>query len=161
MTLLFCYWVRAYSSAWVSLYWLCLQLRERRWKNNQTDLSLKRESLTMPRQKSKMTQEEKKVATFLTDLGIWWDFEQPIYVKDEKERPRLWTPDFYLPELGVFVEVCGADRRDYSYRQEIYEKNKISVIFVHTYKHDKWQGHLISKIREIHEKRWELIRGLE
>lgn len=107
-----------------------------------------------------MTQAEIKVAHFLADQGIWWNFEQPIYVRDDKERPRVWTPDFYLPELGVYIEVCGTDKRDYSYRKKIYEKNKIPVVFIHTYKADKWENYLIKEIGKIHGKRWELIRGL-
>jgi hypothetical protein len=84
-----------------------------------------------------MTQAEIKVANFLSNIGIWWNFEQPIYLRDNKDRPRVWTPDLYLPELGVYVEVCGTDRKDYYFRKTVYEKNKIPVIFVHTYKQDK------------------------
>lgn len=107
-----------------------------------------------------MTQSEIKVAEFLTHNGIWWNYEQPIYVKDDKERPRVWTPDFYLPELGIYVEVCGADRKSYDYRKEIYVKNKIQVIFVQTYKYGKWQEFLLKEIKRIHDDRWGLIREL-
>ena len=120
----------------------------------------------MPREKYKssiyedMTQAELKVANFLSDKGIWWNFEQPIYVKDDKERPRVWTPDFYLPELGIYIEVCGTNRRAYKFRKTIYKKNKIPVIFVHTYKYDKWTDYLLEEISRIHKERWGLIKGL-
>jgi len=72
-----------------------------------------------------MTDPEKEVAKYLEEKNLWWKFEFPVFVMDEKDRPRLWTPDFYIPSLGVFVEVCGSIMYDYEYRQEIYEKNGI------------------------------------
>ncbi len=69
----------------------------------------------------KMSKPEKEVADFLTEFGIWWIYEQPVIVKDEGDRQRNYYPDFYLNDFGVYVEVCGADRkRDYERRQEIY-----------------------------------------
>ena len=107
-----------------------------------------------------MSSAEKKVARFLSDYGIWWNFEQPIYVKDDKDRPRVWTPDFYLPEIGMYIEVCGTDGRDYSYRKRIYEKNRIPIIFIHTYKQDKWRDFLIDEIIRIHKGRWGIIKDI-
>ena len=43
---------------------------------------------------NRMTKSEQKVAQFLKDLGIFWAYEKPIYVWDNNERPRVWTPDF-------------------------------------------------------------------
>lgn len=48
-----------------------------------------------------MTDAEKQVADFLTGIRIWWTYEQPVCVKDEKSRPRIWSPDSYLLELGL------------------------------------------------------------
>lgn len=56
-----------------------------------------------------MEESEKIVAHFLRELNIWWIYESPVFVYDEKERPRVWTPDFYLPKLGMYVEVCGSE----------------------------------------------------
>jgi hypothetical protein len=47
----------------------------------------------------KMTNFEKQVAEYLDKLNISWKFEYPVFLNDEKERPRLWTPDFYLPDF--------------------------------------------------------------
>jgi hypothetical protein len=55
-----------------------------------------------------MTDSEKEVAKFLKSKGIWWSHEQPLFVWDENERPRIWTPDFFLNDFGVYVEVCGS-----------------------------------------------------
>ncbi|WXG47190.1 MAG: hypothetical protein WED05_11120 [Candidatus Atabeyarchaeum deiterrae] len=110
-----------------------------------------------------MTPAEKEVASFLTKhLGIYWTFEQPVCVGDEKRRPRIWSPDFYLPDLGLYIEVCGSKEYDYVYREGIYKDNKIPVIFVHLYKEEgKWQNYLIMQIKEIHGNRSKIIERLE
>jgi hypothetical protein len=108
-----------------------------------------------------MQNSEKAVADYLQELGIWWNFEQPVYVSDEKERPRVWTPDFYLPELGIYIEVCGSKDFDYEYREEIYKKNRLPVIFIHKYKtKSEWQRFLRKSIEEMHSKRWRIVSKL-
>ncbi|MDD5218005.1 MAG: hypothetical protein PHS88_07870 [Candidatus Omnitrophica bacterium] len=101
-----------------------------------------------------MSNAELEVAEYLKRINIYWLFENPIFLLDEKERPRVWTPDFYLPELGIYVEVCGDDRACYSYRETIYKKNRIPVIFIHQFKReDDWQEFLKKRIVEINENR--------
>ena len=101
-----------------------------------------------------MRQSEKEVAECLEKLGLNWVFESPIFVYDEKERPRVWTPDFYVPKLGVFIEVCGSEVFNYEYRQKIYKKNGYHVVFLHHYKEKgKWKTYLVKRIMEIEEQR--------
>lgn len=101
-----------------------------------------------------MEESEKQVADYLRELDLWWVYEFPVFVYDEKNRPRVWTPDFYIPRLGMYIEVCGSKDFDYKYRDKIYRKNGYFVIFVHLYKErKKWKNHLIKKIMEIEEKR--------
>jgi len=101
-----------------------------------------------------MEDSEKQVADYLRELDLWWWYEYPVFVYDEKKRPRVWTPDFYIPKLGMHIEVCGKEREDYEYRDRIYKKNGYHVIFVHLYKErKKWKNFLIKRIMEIEEKR--------
>ena len=102
-----------------------------------------------------MTDSEWQVACFLSSLKIEWLFESPIYIKDERGRPRVWTPDFYLPKLDVYIEVCGSKDFDYGYRDRIYLDNNVSVIFLHYYKKQKyWQKYLVRRIKEVVEDRY-------
>ncbi len=115
-----------------------------------------------------MSRPEKTVAKFLRDeLDLWWHYEFPIFVYDEKKRPRVWTPDFFLPKLGMYVEVVGSEKayfdksQNYQYRQEIFEANNCIVIFVHYWKKD-WRSHLIRMIHEFESQRHaEVQRMLE
>ena len=102
-----------------------------------------------------MTGEERKVANFLTEKKFKLKFQPSVSVYDLGDRYRTFYPDFLLTDLGIYIEVCGAERNeDYERRDKIYKKNEISIIFVETYKDEgKWQHYLIRKINEIHEKR--------
>ena len=78
-----------------------------------------------------MTNAEREVAELLKDLGIKWSYEQPVFVWDENKRPRVWAPDFYLKQFGIYVEVCGSEDFNYGYRRKIFDKNGHKVIFLH------------------------------
>lgn len=91
----------------------------------------------------RMTNAEREVANVLKELKIQWSFEHPVFVWDENKRPRVWTPDFYLTNFGIYVEVCGSEKFDYSYRRRIFYQNGYQVIFLHLFKNsDKWKKHL-------------------
>ena len=98
----------------------------------------------------KMTNAEKEVAKLLKDLGIKWNFEQPVFVWDENKRPRVWAPDFFLISFGIYVEVCGSDKFDYNYRKKVYKENGYNVIFLHVYKESyKWKKHFIKNFKKL------------
>ena len=104
----------------------------------------------------KMSPPEKEVSELLEKLQIWWKFEYPLFVYDDMDRPRIWAPDFFLPKLGLFIEVCGSGRTDYSYRERIYNKNVCQVIFVHHYKEPaKWKSFLVQRLLDLQVKRVE------
>jgi len=95
-----------------------------------------------------MTKPEKEVASLLKKLGIQWFYEQPVFVWDENKRPRVWAPDFYLTQFGIYLEVCGSKKFDYEYRRKIFDKNGYQVIFLHLYKNtEKWKTHLFKYLR--------------
>lgn len=101
-----------------------------------------------------MDEKWKKIYPDNRELDLWWWYEYPVFVYDEKKRPRVWTPDFYIPKLGMYIEVCGSEDFNYKYREKIYKKNRYHVIFVHLYKErEKWKNYLIARIGEIEEKR--------
>jgi len=97
-----------------------------------------------------MTNAEKEVANLLKEMRIKWAYEQPVFVWDENKRPRVWAPDFYLIQFGIYIEVCGSENFDYEYRRKIFDKNGYRVIFLHLYKEtNKWKNHLINYLEMI------------
>jgi hypothetical protein len=74
---------------------------------------------------------------------IQWSYEQPVFVWDADGRPRVWTPDFYLKQFGVYLKVCGSQDFDYEYRKRVFSQNGYCVIFLHMFKgKNKWERHL-------------------
>ena len=115
----------------------------------------------MPSIYADMTDAEKQVAEYLTSIRLYWRFEFPLFVYDERKRPRVWTPDFYIPRLGMFIEVCGSEDFDYKYRDKIYRKNGFYVIFLHIYKdEEQWKKHLIKSIMKIEEFRHDEVQKM-
>lgn len=109
-----------------------------------------------------MTDSEVEVADYFKQIGLWWEFEFPVFVYDEHDRPRLWTPDFYIPKLGLFIEVCGSKEFNYEYRQTIHKKSGIPVVFLHYYKkRRKWKSFLAKRIMEIEQQRQSEAKKLE
>jgi len=89
-----------------------------------------------------MTVPERKVAEYLRTMDIEWVYEQPVFVWDNDGRPRVWTPDFYLTQFGIYLEVCGSKDFNYEYRKRVFSKNGHCVIFLHLFKEkDLWTNH--------------------
>ena len=95
-----------------------------------------------------MTRSEKEVARFLKIIGIQWSYEHPIFVWDENKRPRVWAPDFFLIPFGIYIEVCGSNKFDYTYRKNIYKENGYDVIFLHIYKESsRWKKYFMRYLK--------------
>lgn len=104
---------------------------------------------------------ENIVAGYLNDMGFEWFYQQPIFLYDERKRPRVWTPDFYLPAFQIYVEVCGSKDFEYSYRESIYHDNGVPVVFLHLYKDkEEWQKWLRKNILELDEERHKNVTSL-
>ena len=106
---------------------------------------------------------ERKVATFLHEINIFWQPQPHILVIDSYGKDRIVHPDLYLPDLGIYVEVCGRDREKYyNEKKKMYNNNHIPIIFVQTYKGErKWKYFLISKLKQIQLQRQELLSRID
>lgn len=107
-----------------------------------------------------MSEGELAVCNYVNNLGLWWQYEQPVFVYDEKDRPRVWCPDFFVPQLGIYIEVMGYDKGRYDYRRDIYQRNQISIIFINP-RSNGWRDELKSQMFQLHQTRWEFIRKMD
>jgi DNA helicase-4 len=92
---------------------------------------------------------EKKCADYLFSAHIKFRYEPLMLLGGKKYRP-----DFYLPEYDLFLEICGYGHMPFykdriAFKQEIYEKNNLSVIFVNY----RGKGSLENILREKLEAR--------
>ena len=96
----------------------------------------------MDNSSSRMTCPKRKVAEYLRKMNIEWVYEQPAFVWDDDGRPRVWAPDFYLTQFGIYLEVCGSKDFNYEYRKHVFSKNGYCVIFLHVFKGTSlWEDH--------------------
>ena len=102
---------------------------------------------------------ERRVATYLHELNIYWRPQPHVLIIDRYGKERIVHPDLFLPDFGIYVEVCGSNKKEYyDKKKKMYCKNHIPIIFVETYKGEKkWKGYIVIKLREIQIQRQELL----
>lgn len=86
--------------------------------------------------KNEPSSEELFVADFLRDSGLKFEAEVPLY-NLHGDVKKFRKADFYLPNLGVYVEYFGQynatkeKRAAYDKKAEVYIKNSIPTIFIY------------------------------
>ena len=53
---------------------------------------------------------EEEFARFLDQVGLEWHYEQTTFSLSDNGKKQAFKPDFYLPELDVFVELTTMRR---------------------------------------------------
>ena len=106
---------------------------------------------------------ERRIAGYLDAQGIPYEYERPLLVLDQ-DKPRIWYPDFYLPELAIYLEYYGlAGQPDYDqsvqHKQGVYRAMKIDVVplFPSTFRTD-WRGYIIDSLQRITERRYRAVK---
>lgn len=81
---------------------------------------------------------EREIDNYLFKNRITHVYEQPVFLDDESEEPI--HPDFYLPDMDVFIEHLGMDITDsrnqtyidqWNYKRELYLSHRLTVICTH------------------------------
>lgn len=69
---------------------------------------------------------ERDVANKLTELGVQWTRKSLIY-----DGFRRYTPDFYLPDLNIFIEVKGfLKKHDIEKTIKVLQEHRIDLRFI-------------------------------
>lgn len=73
---------------------------------------------------------EARVAEALDELGVAWEYESRGF-RGSRYRGGQYTPDFYLPELSVYIEVVGRidDRHLHNARVFCQENDAVDLVF--------------------------------
>lgn len=109
---------------------------------------------------------ERKIAEVLDKYGISFKYESPVIVIDNDSKQRIWYPDFYLPEFGLYIEffgLAGVPSYDEMIREKlaVYRNHQIEVIPVYQkninsgfkfYLTDKIAGSLAQRQQGFYEK---------
>lgn len=115
-------------------------------------------------EKSFKSKGEVQIARLLERNRIVYEYEHPTAVLD-KEKVKIWYPDFHLPEYGIIIEYFGVNGKS-SYDEqarhkiEVYKHNGIEGLFLteSSLKGD-WPGNIISQIEGVLKGRLERFYG--
>lgn len=96
---------------------------------------------------------ERKIAYFLEENNIKYKYESGVLIYQKEDQPRIWYPDFNLPEFSTYIEYYGmVGNPDYDkgikVKETAYAKMGLSVIPVYPKMFsENWQGYIINEIK--------------
>ena len=97
---------------------------------------------------------ESKIARFLEENSIKYHYEPGVLVYYPRDKPRIWYPDFYLPEFTTYIEYFGlSGKQQYDQgiktKEAIYSKMGLSVIpiFPWTFT-ENWEGYIMNELKQ-------------
>ena len=112
---------------------------------------------TRPRFKS---EGERRIAYFLDTNSIRYQYESGILVQSAEKKPRIWYPDFYLPQFGAYIEYYGlAGQPNYDKgikaKQSVYCKMGLDVTSVYPWMFsENWQGYIMRDLKRTTKRRY-------
>ena len=105
------------------------------------------------------SQGEENIAEALEKNNIEFIYENPLFIMETREgeegiKPRIWYPDFWLPEYGIVIEFFGGKSKNYKkgvrHKKMNYKKLKIDLIPVHSWTtKENLEPYLLKEIQKI------------
>jgi len=97
---------------------------------------------------------ESKIARFLEENSIKYHYEPGVLIYYPRDKPRIWYPDFYLPEFGTYIEYFGlSGKQQYDQgtrvKESIYSKMGLSVIPIYPWTFtENWKGYIMNELKQ-------------
>jgi DNA helicase-4 len=108
---------------------------------------------------------ERQIANFFDTNSIKYQYEPGILVNTAEEKPRIWYPDFYLPEFGSYMEYYGlVGQKNYDKgiktKERIYSEMGLDVIPVYPWMFtENWQGHIMTELERGMKRRYHILKS--
>lgn len=108
---------------------------------------------------------ERRIAEVLNKYKIDFKYEYPVLVKDNDRKIRIWYPDFFIPEFGVYLEYFGYENNpDYDngrkIKEKIYKQMKMEVISIDSKNQgSQLENYVINQIYKIQNRRSNEIKS--
>jgi hypothetical protein len=103
---------------------------------------------------------ERRIADFLESNSIQYYYEPSLLIYPDHEKPRIWYPDFYLPEFGAYIEYFGPVGHQHydkgiATKETQYSKSGISVIPVYPWTFsENWREYIMRELERITHRRY-------
>ena len=102
---------------------------------------------------------ERRIAYFLKDNSIRYQYESGVLINSDN-KPRIWYPDFHLPEFGTYVEYYGlAGKQDYDKgiktKEATYSKMGLNMVPVYPWMFaEDWKGYIMKELKNVTVQRY-------
>jgi len=103
---------------------------------------------------------ESRIAYFLDNNSIKYRYETGVLINSFQDKPRIWYPDFHLPEFGTYIEYFGlAGNPEYDKgiktKEEIYTKMGLDIIPVYPWMFEEnWKGYIMRELKNVTVQRY-------
>ena len=121
--------------------------------------------IDIKKQRNFKSEGERRIAYFLDSNSIKYQYEPGVLVDSVGQKPRIWYPDFYLPELGAYIEYYGmAGEQNYDKgiktKNSAYSKMGLDVISVYPWMFaNNWQGHVMKQLEGSVTRRYRNLKA--
>ena len=106
---------------------------------------------------------ERRIAYFLDENAIRYQYEAGVLVHADNHKPRIWYPDFHLPEFGAYIEYYGLKgQRSYDNgikrKETAYSRMGLDVIPVYPWSFsENWQGYIMKELKQSVTRRYRTL----
>lgn len=106
---------------------------------------------------------ERRIAYFLDRNSIQYRYEPGVLINSAYEKPRIWYPDFYLPEFNTYIEYYGlAGRKHYDRgidrKNTIYTNMGLDVMPIYPWMlSGNWQGYLMRELKRSNVRKYKVL----
>jgi hypothetical protein len=97
---------------------------------------------------------ERRIANFLEANSIKYQYEPALLINSD-QKPRIWYPDFYLPEFAAYIEYYGlAGKQNYDdgvkRKETQYSKAGLAVIPIYPWTFsENWEGYILNELERV------------
>lgn len=123
------------------------------------------ENMLSSRREHFKSEGERKIAYFLDDNSIRYQYEPGVLVNSSYDKTRIWYPDFYLPAFASYIEYFGMVGKE-SYDEGIktklstYQQMGMDVISIYpwTFSGD-WQQYIMNELEKTTLRRYNDLKS--
>ena len=123
------------------------------------------ERILTPQKEHFKSEGERKIAYFLDDNSIRYQYEPGVLVNTTYDKPRIWYPDFHLPEFASYIEYFGlVGKKSYDegikMKLSTYHQMGLEVIPVYPWTFsDDWQKYIMDQIEKTTLNRYNTLKS--
>jgi hypothetical protein len=108
---------------------------------------------------------ERRIAYFLDDNMIRYQYEPGVLVNTTYDKPRIWYPDFHLPEFASYIEyfgLVGKQNYDDGIKTKLSTYNRMGMDVIPVYPWtfgENWQKYIMNELDKTTQHRYNSLHS--